>query len=205
MGRGARRRLNFLGIKLRALRAGLGGLTQAELIERLGLTDYLNQGDISAFEQGRRDPDLLTLKAYADVAGISTDDLINDEAKLPSKLPAARLTTGPSGKPRQRQAKAATNTTAVTLWLLIQSDEGSRLEENRVRKSVEKAYLERYRMKKLKDHEYDLTFSYEDDVDLDDQIYTLLGSIYIEARRRNCSIKVTAREKGSDQGSDRYW
>jgi transcriptional regulator with XRE-family HTH domain len=200
MGRGARRRPNFLGMKLRAIRAALGGLTQSELIERLGLTDFLNQGEISSFEKGVRDPDLLTLKAYADAAGVSTDDLINDDAKLPAKLPGRR-TTGSSGKPQKRQAKAAINTTAITLWLIIQSDDGSRLEENRARKTIEKSYLERYGMKKLNDHEHNLTFSYEDDADLDDQIYTLLGSIYIEARRCNCSIKVNAREKGAD----RYW
>jgi transcriptional regulator with XRE-family HTH domain len=200
MRKGARRRPNYLRFKLRAIRAGLGGLTQAELIERLGLADYLNQGEISAFEKGVREPDLLTLKAYADAAGISTDDLIDDEVKLPPKLPTGRA-TGSSGSPRQQRVKAATNTTAVTLFLLIQSDEGSRLSENRARKNVEKAYLERYRMKKLKDHEYELTFSYEDDAELDDQIYTLLGSIYIEAKRSKCSIKVNAREKGSD----RYW
>jgi len=187
-------------MKLRAIRAALGGLTQSELIERLGLTDYVNQGEISAFEQGVREPDLLTLKAYADAAGVSTDDLINDEAKLPPKLPARR-TTGPSVKSQKRQAKAAIKMTSVTLWLLIQSDEGSRLAENRARKTIEKACLERYGMKNLKDHEYDLTFSYEDDADLDDQIYTLLGSIYIEARKCNCSIKVNAREKGAD----RHW
>jgi len=200
MRKGARRRPIYLGLKLRAVRAGLGGLSQRELIERLGLSGYLNQGEISAFEQGVREPDLLTLKAYADAAGISTDDLINDEVKLPPKLPVRRA-TGTSGNPRQQQAKAAINTTAVTLFILIQSDEGSRLAENRARKTIEKAYLEQYGMKKLKDHEYELTFSYEDDADLDDQIYTLLGSIYTEARRRKCSIKVNAREKGAD----RYW
>lgn len=199
MGRGARRKPKFLGMKLRAIRAVLG-LTQQDLIERLGLTGHLIQGDISAFEKGERDPDLLTLKAYADAAGISTDVLISDEARLPQRLPIRR-TTGASEKPQKRESKATANTTVVTLWLLIQSDEGSRPTENRARKGIEKAYLERYGMKKLKDHEYDLTFFYEDDADLNDQIYTLLGSIYTEARRRNCSIKVNAREKNTE----RYW
>lgn len=197
MRRGARRRPSLLGMKLRAIRGGLGGLSQRELIEHLGLKGYLNQGEVSAFEQGVREPDLLTLKAYADAAGISTDDLINDEAKLPAKLPARR-TTGSSGKPQKQQAKAAIT---VTLWLLVQSEEGSRFTENRARKAIEKAYLERYGMKKLNDREYDLALTYEDDADLDDQIYTLLGSIYIEARRRSCSIKVNVQEKGADQ----YW
>jgi transcriptional regulator with XRE-family HTH domain len=198
MGRHARRKTKFLGIKLRAIRAALGGLTQNELIEYLELTDYVNQGDISAFERGDRDPDLITLKAYADALGISTDVLISDEATLPQELPAKRA-TGLSGKSQNQRPKAIMNSTAVTLWLLIQSDEGSRFAENRARKAIEKAYLERYAMKKLQGHQYDLTFPHVDETELDDRIYTLLGSIYIEARRRNCSIKVTAREKDGDR------
>jgi hypothetical protein len=50
-------------------------------------------------------------------------------------------------------------------------------------------------MKKLDDDEYELTFFYEDDADLADQIYTVLGAIYIEARKLECSVKIRAREK----------
>jgi hypothetical protein len=32
---------------------------------------------------------LLTLKAYADEAGVSVDDLIDDDVRLPDKLPGA--------------------------------------------------------------------------------------------------------------------
>ena len=80
MGRGARRRPRLLAAKLRKVREGLG-LSQGELIVRLGITDYVNQGDISDFERGVGKPDLLTLKAYADEVRISTDDLIDDDVE----------------------------------------------------------------------------------------------------------------------------
>jgi hypothetical protein len=59
------------------------------MIERLGLSDSLHRGKISDFERGVREPDLLTLKAYADEAGVLVDDLIDDDIKLPRKLPGA--------------------------------------------------------------------------------------------------------------------
>jgi transcriptional regulator with XRE-family HTH domain len=190
---------------LKEIRLGLG-LSQGGLAKLLieinhDLGGYLRRERISDFENPEGlEPDLFTLKAYADAAGISTDVLIDDDAKLPEKLPGAKHARGLMEKLQKRRAQAAMSTT-VTLWLDIKSDNHATRDENRARKTIEKVYLEPYGMKKLQGHEYGLAFSYEDDADLDDQLYTLLGSIYTEARRRNCSIKVNAREKGSD----RYW
>jgi hypothetical protein len=44
------------------------------------------------FERGVREPDLLTLKAYTDVAGVSLDDLADDNIRVPTKLPGAKRT-----------------------------------------------------------------------------------------------------------------
>jgi transcriptional regulator with XRE-family HTH domain len=101
MGRRARRRPKYLAAKLREIRDGLG-LSQAALIKRMGLTDYLNQAEISDFENAVREPDLLTLKAYADAAGVSTDYLIDDN-NLPKKPPGAKRTAGSSGKSQKRR------------------------------------------------------------------------------------------------------
>lgn len=197
MGRGARRRPTLLAAKLREIRDRLGHLSQVEWVERLGLTDYIDQGDISDFERGIREPDLLTLKAYADEARISTDYLIDDEVDLPDKLPAAECA---SGKLQKRWTGATVNTATVKLWLPIRSEEGGAREESRTRKAIERAHLERHGMKKLKDDEYELTVSYQDDADLDEQMYALFGAINTEAKRRKCSVKVDMWEKG-----DRYW
>jgi transcriptional regulator with XRE-family HTH domain len=86
-----RRRSKLLASKLREIRDGLG-LSQDGIIERLGLANYMDRGKISDFERGVREPDLLKLKAYADEAGVSVDDLIDDNVRLPEKMPGVRHT-----------------------------------------------------------------------------------------------------------------
>jgi transcriptional regulator with XRE-family HTH domain len=200
MGRGARRRPKLLAAKLRAIRDRLGSLSQAILVERLGLAEYVNPNEISDFERGVREPDLLTLKAYADVAGVSTDVLIDDALDLPDELPAKRITAARENL-QKRRAGAAANTTKVMLWLPIKSEGGSAREESRARNAIEKVHLKQYGLKKLRDDEYELSFSYQDDTDLDEQIYALFGAIRTEARRRKCSVKIDFREKDGN----RYW
>jgi len=70
-----------LAEKLLSIRLGLK-LSQNELIRSLGIEDEVTQSQISAFERGTRVPSLLVLLGYARLAGISTDVLIDDKAKL---------------------------------------------------------------------------------------------------------------------------
>lgn len=77
-----------LASKLHRIRTSLG-LTQQEMVERLksqkaNLTVY--PGNISRFEQGLREPPLLVLLAYARVAGVSIDVLVDDDLELPARL-----------------------------------------------------------------------------------------------------------------------
>lgn len=53
------------------------GLSQLELAEKVGMT----QQRISAYELGKREPDLETLKLFADFFGITTDELLGIETK----------------------------------------------------------------------------------------------------------------------------
>lgn len=87
MGRTGRRRPARLGEKLLHIRQALG-LSQNQLIRRLGFEELV-QGTISAFESGGREPSLLVLLAYARVAGVSVETLIDDGLDLPDKLPAS--------------------------------------------------------------------------------------------------------------------
>lgn len=202
MASGARRRPERLAAKLKEIRLALG-LSQGEMVKRLGLAAYMGRERISAFEKEGaegREPDLITLKAYADVAGVSVDDLIDDDVDLPKKL-ATGAHRGLRGKSQKRQAQAAINTTMVTLWLDINSDHHVQRDEYRARKNIEKSHLNQYGMKKLGDRDYELTLSYADDDDLEERVYALLGLIMREARSRKCNIKVNVREKGTD----RYW
>jgi transcriptional regulator with XRE-family HTH domain len=44
---------------------------------------------ISEFEHGKREPSLLILLRYAEIAGVSTDVLIDDNLDMPEHLPAS--------------------------------------------------------------------------------------------------------------------
>lgn len=90
MGRSPRTRPARLGEKLRLIRDSLG-LTLEQMIERLDYTDSpVHPTNISAMERGEREPPLLLLLAYARLAGVSTDVLIDDEAELPKKISSKR-------------------------------------------------------------------------------------------------------------------
>src|SRR5687768_976463 len=74
-----------LAEKLREIRTQLG-LSQTEMLKRLGLEDLLHYGRISEYEVGKREPTLMTILQYARVAGIHMEDLVDDELDLPAKL-----------------------------------------------------------------------------------------------------------------------
>jgi transcriptional regulator with XRE-family HTH domain len=85
MGTYPRLRQQRLPEKLRQIRDALG-LSQSELLRRLGAEDLIAYNRISEFETGKREPPLLILLLYARAAGVSTDVLIDDELDLPGKL-----------------------------------------------------------------------------------------------------------------------
>jgi transcriptional regulator with XRE-family HTH domain len=86
MGRSSRPLPRRLGEKLRQIRAALN-LTLEQLIERLDYQDSpIYPTNISGMERGEREPPLPLLLAYARLAGVSTDVLIDDELDLPVKL-----------------------------------------------------------------------------------------------------------------------
>lgn len=87
MARASRPRPARLPSKLLGVRLALG-LSQNELLVRLGLKDKQKRGAISGYELGTIEPPLPTLLSYAKLAGISTDVLIDDDVDLPEKLPA---------------------------------------------------------------------------------------------------------------------
>jgi transcriptional regulator with XRE-family HTH domain len=75
-----------LAEKLLQIRTGLG-LSQTQMLERLGFGDVMHYGRISEYEQDKREPALMTLLAYAHAAGVHLEDLVDDELELPRKLP----------------------------------------------------------------------------------------------------------------------
>lgn len=82
MGRAHRARPKRLGEKLLLIRTRLG-LTQAELIKKLGVeSEKLYPSSISLFEKGEREPSLPVLLAYSDISGWSINDLVDDRVNL---------------------------------------------------------------------------------------------------------------------------
>jgi transcriptional regulator with XRE-family HTH domain len=96
MGRSSRRSRHYpkrLGEKLLQIRTALN-LSQTAMLERLGSPEGLLGTSISAYERGVREPPLLVLLAYARIAGVSVDVLIDDKLDLPVKLPSRRRERG---------------------------------------------------------------------------------------------------------------
>jgi transcriptional regulator with XRE-family HTH domain len=93
MGTYPRLRQTRLPEKLRTIRSALG-LSQTEMLKRLGAEELIEYNRISEFESGKREPPLVILLAYARVANVWTDVLIDDELSLPAKLPSRMKSAG---------------------------------------------------------------------------------------------------------------
>jgi transcriptional regulator with XRE-family HTH domain len=87
MARGARVRPERLSEKLLQIRLALG-LSQSELLRRLGFEDQMDYRRISEFERGTTEPHLTVLLEYARAAGVHMEDIVDDGLDLPDKLPA---------------------------------------------------------------------------------------------------------------------
>ena len=87
MGKRARMRQERLAEKLLQIRQALG-LSQSEMLRRLGFEGVLDYKRISEYELGKNEPPLAVLLSYARAVNVSTDVLIDDELDLPAKLPA---------------------------------------------------------------------------------------------------------------------
>ena len=87
MGQSRRQQPARLAAKLKEIRMKLD-LTQEQLANHLQkVKGGLQPGHVSEYETGKREPSLLVLLAYAKLAGISTDALIDDSVDLPGQLP----------------------------------------------------------------------------------------------------------------------
>jgi transcriptional regulator with XRE-family HTH domain len=72
--------------KLRQIREALE-LSQTQMLFRLGLEENMHYGRISQYENDEREPTLMTLLAYARVAAVHLEDIVDDDLDLPAKLP----------------------------------------------------------------------------------------------------------------------
>ncbi len=82
-----------LAKKLLQIRAALG-LSQNEMLRRLGSPEKLQQSSISGYERGMREPPLLVVLEYARAANVYVDVLLDDELDLPRQVPSPRKHEG---------------------------------------------------------------------------------------------------------------
>lgn len=83
----SKRRKPVLAEKLRHIRLAMG-LSQNQIISRMGLAETLLREEVSDFERNRRIPPLEVILQYARVANITVEALIDDELQLPDVLPS---------------------------------------------------------------------------------------------------------------------
>lgn len=86
---GSRRRPQPLRLpaKLLLIRRSLG-LSQERMAEKLsGPRSPVYPTHVSEFERGLREPSLLVLMSYSDIANVWVDALIRDSVDLPEQLP----------------------------------------------------------------------------------------------------------------------
>src|SRR5205085_1305225 len=102
MGRKPRPKPNRLAEKLLTIRNALG-LSQAEMLRRLGAEDFVSYHRISEYETEKREPPLMILLSYARVAGVHMEDIVDDELDLPDKLPGHVRYVGIKHKPAKKR------------------------------------------------------------------------------------------------------
>lgn len=79
--------------KLLQIRVVLG-LSQNEMLRRLGQEDRTIRSTISGYERGEREPPLPVLLEYARAANLYVEVLIDDALDLPEILPARKKSEG---------------------------------------------------------------------------------------------------------------
>ena len=94
MGRASRERPLRLAEKLRQIREALG-LSQDGILIKLGYQNStINRSSISGYELGEREPPLLVLYAYANLANVYLEVLVDDAYNLPDMIPSDEKSFG---------------------------------------------------------------------------------------------------------------
>ena len=82
----ARPRPRRLAEKLLQIRQGLE-LSQSEMIKRMGVGEMIHYSNISKYELDKNEPPLMILLAYARLAQVHLEEIVDDEIDLPRDLP----------------------------------------------------------------------------------------------------------------------
>ena len=100
----ARPRPARLAEKLLQIRLALG-ISQTEMLHRLGVEDQILYNRISDYERDKNEPTLMVLLQYARLANVHMEALVDDDLDLPTNLPAPTKTEGTRRKSASRSRK----------------------------------------------------------------------------------------------------
>src|SRR5260370_20707063 len=99
-----RKRSERLGEKLLQIRTALG-LSQTEMLKRLGYEQSIVYTRISDYELSERVPPLPLILQYARVAGVHLEDIVDDQLDLPDRLPGSVRYQGIARKATSRKTR----------------------------------------------------------------------------------------------------
>lgn len=104
---------------------------------------------------------------------------------------------------KQSNVSSTVRTTKIILWLRVENNSKFVRGKSKSRRFIEELYLSRYHVKKLSKNgwEYELTFEYKNDEDLESQLDKLIGDMSREADLRNGFIEYNF----SEVGTERSW
>ena len=94
--------------------------------------------------------------------------------------------------------KEKPKTAIITLWLRVENNSKFVRGKGKVRDRIEQYCLSDYKMKKLDRCEYELTFTYKDEDDLQEQIDEMHREMFQEADLRNCFVEADFYEKSTE-------
>ena len=95
MGSARRKSPKLLAGKLRQIRQSIGGgLSQEEMVHRLGLSQEIDRTYISRYETGALEPPLKVLLRYAELAGLHLEVLADDGLLVPDRIPCSPKSDG---------------------------------------------------------------------------------------------------------------
>jgi integrase len=105
----------------------------------------------------------------------------------------------PADPPEPTAQTSEKKTAVVELCLRVENNNKFVRGKKRARADIENYHLRLYGMRKVGACDYELTFSYTDDTDLDQQVCALLRDISNEAELRYCFIEADAHEKDGER------
>jgi DNA invertase Pin-like site-specific DNA recombinase len=180
-------------------RAMAGMLSTFAEFERDMIRERVKAGIANARAKGKKHgrPKTAALK-IKEIIELKSEGLNNSQIARKLKISRASVIELLKGQVIPKP-KAKPKTAIVTLWLRVENNSKFVRGKTRVRDNIEKYHLSDHGMKKIANWEYELTFTYKNVKDLQNQIDDLHQELHNEADLRNCFIEADFIEKSTER------